>query len=71
MTKPTIKQIVAEMNKNGSPVRLDIRNLPMFGGWCIEGQDFLPLGGAFKTHEDACAARSKALVKAWEIYDAA
>jgi hypothetical protein len=66
MTKPTTKQIVSAMLANGSPVKLNARNLPLFGGWCLEDQNNLPIGGAFKSHEAALSARSKAWFKAWE-----
>jgi hypothetical protein len=63
----TTKQIANEMTKGGSPVRLTARNLPAFGGWFIETQEFVTMGEPFKSHEAAAAAISKGWRKAWEM----
>lgn len=68
-----LKQVIAEMLKNGKPEQLCVRfnNLSIVPGYAIENDIGLAIGKTFETIEEAYAFRSKAWAKAWEKFDKA
>lgn len=59
-----MKAFVTEANRNGSPVRLEVRE-GIFGGWFLCNQAGVTMGEPFASIEKAYDFRSKVWAKSW------